>query len=122
MSFEELDLGSREKSQDSIELTPALGIERGEPSESETNIDQVVVTGEPHSDAEMLEADPKESYSQRERSSNFDMQIMMNFMQQMFQQQEEKSEQRLKKLKGQEKSEQRLKELKEGQNEVNLNC
>jgi hypothetical protein len=92
-SSEELNLRSKEKSPDSIELTPALGTERGEYPE-EREIDQVTATGEPHLDVEMSEADPKESSSQGERSGNFDMQAMMSFMQQMLQQSQEKITQR----------------------------
>jgi hypothetical protein len=116
---EELDLGSREKSPESVELTPAIGIERGETLTPEiSEISQEVVVGEPQADVGMPEVDPKESRNEGERSGSFDMQAMMNQIQQLLRQElkegQEKSKQDLVKvaqeLKGQEKSKQESKQ------------
>jgi hypothetical protein len=84
---EEMDLGSREKSPESVELTPALEIEGGRLSE-DSEVGQEMEVGEIPSEVEMLEKDPGRSNSQ----GSFDMQAMMNEIQQMLQ----KSEERLK--------------------------
>jgi hypothetical protein len=43
---EEIDLGSRERSPESVELTPAIEVERGETPEI-SEISQEIVVGEP---------------------------------------------------------------------------
>jgi hypothetical protein len=104
MSSEELDLGSREKSPESVELTPALEIEGGRLSE-DSEVGQEITVEETPSEVEMSEKDPERDNGQ----GSFDMQAMMKFMQQMAQELKE----------GQEKSEERL---KKGQKEISLNC
>jgi hypothetical protein len=133
---EELELGSREKSPESVELTPAIEVERGEPPEISESSQEIVV-GEPQADIDMPEVDPKESRSEGERSGSFDMQVMKKFMQQMeerLKEGQENSKQDLVKvtqeLKGQEKSEERAKqdsekivqELQQVEERVVLNC
>jgi hypothetical protein len=100
----ELDLGSREKSPESVELTPAIGMERGEtPTPEMSEISQKVVVGEPQADVEMAEKDPQEGSSQGGRSDQVDMQPLIAMMQQLCQNQENLKE-------GQEKFKQELKE------------
>jgi hypothetical protein len=101
---EDTDLGSREKSPESVELTPALEIEGGRLSE-DSEVGQEITVGETPSEVEMSEKDPERGNGQ----GSFDMQAMMKFMQQMVQELKE----------GQENSEERL---KEGQKEISLNC
>jgi hypothetical protein len=116
---EEMDLVSREKSPESVELTPAIRVERGETPEI-SEISQEIVVGEPNSDVEMPEADPKEGRNQGEGSSNFDMQSMKSMMQQLLRQElkegQERSKQDLVKVtqelkEGQEKSEERANKI-----------
>jgi hypothetical protein len=114
-----MDLGSREKSPESVELTPAIGVERGETPEI-SEISQEIVVGEPHSDVDMPEVDPKESRNEAERSGSFDMQVMMQFMQRMEERLKEGQENQKQDLG---KMEERLKENQEKSEErLILNC
>jgi hypothetical protein len=101
---EEMDLGSREKSPESIELTPAIEIEEGRLS-NVSEVNQEIVVSETPSDIEMVEKDIERSKS----PSNFDMQTMISMMQQLsqqFQQSKVEAKQDLGKV---------IQELKEGQ-------
>jgi hypothetical protein len=108
---EEMDLGSREKSPESVELTPAIGVERGETPER-SEISQEIVVGEPQA-----EADPKESRNQGEGSGNFDMQSMISVMQQLLRQE-------LQELKENQKQDSGkiVRELQQVEERVVLNC
>jgi hypothetical protein len=53
-----MDLGSREKSPESVELTPALEIERGRLSE-DSEVGQEIMVGETPSEVEMSKRNPE---------------------------------------------------------------
>jgi hypothetical protein len=82
---EEMDLGSREKSPESIELTPAIEVEEGRLSDA-SEVSQEIVGNKTPSDVEMVEKKSDQGNSQ----GNVDMQALMAMMQQMFQNSEEK--------------------------------
>jgi hypothetical protein len=82
---DELNLGSRENSPETIEEIPAIRVERGETPEIR-EINQEIVVGKPHADVEMSEKEPERGNGQ----GSFDMQTMMAMMQQMLQKSQEK--------------------------------
>ena len=88
---DEIDLGSREKSPEAIELTPALEIEGGRVGDVSEDSDERIGSKEiPNSD--MLETErssPERSNGQGEKVSSSDLQTMMSMMQQLFQQLEQ---------------------------------
>jgi hypothetical protein len=79
---EEIDLGSREKSPESVELTPAIEIERERLSDASEVSQEIIAVGKVPTDVEMLKKDPERSKSQ----GNFDMQTVISMMQQLSQQ------------------------------------
>ncbi|PNF39731.1 hypothetical protein B7P43_G04775 [Cryptotermes secundus] len=88
---EEMDLGSREKSPEAIELTPALEIEGGRLGDVSEDSDERIGSKE-ILNSDMLETErssPERSNGQGEKVSSSDLQTMMSMMQQLFQQLEQ---------------------------------
>jgi hypothetical protein len=106
----ELDLGSREKSPELVELTPAIEVERGRLSDvGEAN--QEIVAEKAPSDLEMIEIEMSEKDPERDNSQgSLDMQAMMNQILQLVQEQKTETKQMEERLKeGQKESEERTK-------------
>jgi uncharacterized protein with WD repeat len=130
MIADEMDLGSRDKSPEVVELTPALEIEGGRRFDVSENNDEIVVSKAPPN-SEMSETEKENSGlersdSQGEKSSNLELQTLMNLMQQLCQQQKQseeraraESEKIVQELKENQKQ---MQELKEGQVRVILEC
>jgi hypothetical protein len=91
---EEWNLGSREKSPETVEPTPALGIEEGRLSNI-SEVDNETVVGEIPPSSEMSGTGPKKTDNQGKEHSNLDMQALISMMQQLSQQFQQ-SEERLK--------------------------